>query len=198
MESTTEVNDDSPGTIRTLAVARLHETHDLKREITDVFASAAAICMERHHRSPTMWSVRLDDDATSEYEVSWSTPTAVDRRSFANHEEATELGACGVALAAVEAHLGLVTFARAEPRTGIDFYLVAPHEDVPDAISYDIDDPRLIGLEVSGINRDTDATMRSRLRAKVAQIRRGRSPHHAIAGVAGFLRARMESRTAKP
>jgi hypothetical protein len=182
----------------TLDIYNLHQTHGLKRELTDVFAASAAICMERHRTSPTIWSVQFDGNASAEYEVAWQTPTDEDRRSYNNDEEATELGACGIALAAVEAHLGLVALSRAEPRSGVDFYLLAPHPDRFVGLAYDFDYPGLVGLEVSGINRDTDATMGSRLRAKIQQVRRGSSPYRAIAGVVGFLRARVMFRTAKP
>ena len=97
-----------------------------------------------------------------------------------------------------DVHLGLVAFARAEPRTGIDFYLMAPRGDAPNAMRYDVDHSGLIGLEVSGINRDDAATMNLRLRDKVEQVRRGNSPDRAFAGVVGFQTARVMFRTAKP
>lgn len=192
------MTDDASPATPTLDIYNLRQTHGLKRELTDVFAATAAICMERHHASPTVWSVQFDGGASAEYEVPWRTPMNEDRRSYNNDEEATEPGACGIALAAVEAHLGLVVYARAEPRTGVDFYLLAPRPDRFEGMVYDVDHPGLVGLEVSGINHDTDVIMGIRLRAKIQQVRRGRSPYRAIAGVVGFLRARVMLRTAKP
>ena len=63
---------------------------------------------------------------------------------------------------------------------------------------FDIDHTELIGLEVSGIDRDNPATMNQRLRDKLEQVRQGNSPDRAIAGVVGFRTARVVLRTAKP
>jgi hypothetical protein len=193
------VTDDASPTRPTLDLYNLHQTHGLKRELTDVFAASAAICMERHHDSPTTWSVQFDDDASKEYEVAWRAPTDEDRRSYNNDEEATELGARGIALAAVEAHLGLVAYARARPRSGVDFYLcLTVDRDRVSQLNFDIDHQDAVGLEVSGISRDDNRTMLGRVREKVHQIRRGASPDHALACVVGFLTARVIVRTAKP
>lgn len=124
--------------------------------------------------------------------------TFADHRSYNNDDETTEFGACGIALAAADAHLGLVVYARAEPRTGVDFYLVAPRGASPDAARFDVDHTELIGLEVSGIDRDTPGTMNQRLREKIEQVQRGNSPDSAFAGVVGFQTARVVSRTVKP
>jgi hypothetical protein len=90
-------------------------------------------------------------------------------------------------------------FARAEPRTGVDFYLlVASGTDVSALASYDLDHQSAVGLEVSGIDQDSEARMNERIRLKVRQIRQGKSPDRAIAGIVGFRGARVMFRTAKP
>jgi hypothetical protein len=192
------MNDDPPLTEPTLDIYQLHASHALNRELLDVFATTAAICLQRHHTSPQTWSVQLDSDDVAAYQVSWNEPSAADHRSYNNDDETTEFGACGIALAAADVHLGLVAYARAEPRTGIDFYLVTPRGTVPETLLYDFDHTELIGLEVSGIDRDTPGTRNQRLRDKVEQARRGDSPDRALAGVVGFQTARVVFRTVKP
>lgn len=190
--------DDEPRRDQVLNINELHASHALNRELLAVFATTAAICLQRHHTSPKAWSVQLDSDDVATYQITWNEPSTADRLTYNNDDETTEFGACGIALAAADVHLGLVAFARAEPRTGIDFYLVAPRGDIPGAMRYDVDHTEFIGLEVSGINRDDSATMNQRLRDKVEQVRRGNSPDRAFAGVVGFQTARVVLRTVKP
>lgn len=192
------VDDDSSQEMPYLDIYGLHRAHALNEELTDVFAAAATVALDQHHTSPQAWSVQLDEQDARLYAVAWRAPTDGDRRTYGNDDETTELGACAIALAAAEAHLGLVAYARARPRTGIDFYLLATRADLLDIVSYDFDHRAAVGLEVSGINRDDSATMNNRLRAKVEQVRKGDSPDRAIAGVVGFQTARVVFRTAKP
>jgi hypothetical protein len=193
------VEDESGDAVQSLDIYGGGRRHGLKQEFIEVCAAAAAVCMERHHSSPKTWSVQADDADAIQYQVRWSTPSDVDLRTYRNDDEATELGACALALAAAELHLGLVAYARAEPRTGIDFYLCLPREAIRDGnVRYDLDHQDAVGLEVSGIGEDTEARMNERLRRKIVQIRRGRSPDRAIAGVVGFRTAQVVFRTAKP
>jgi hypothetical protein len=176
-----------------------HQPHALKKELTEVFAGAAAVCMQRFDTSPRVWSLQSDQDQSVEYEIPWREPSDADRRTYNNDDEATELGACAVALAAADIHLQLVAYARAEPRTGVDFYLCLPgNREVTGIVSYDLDHRDVVGLEVSGISEDSDAKMNARIRRKIAQIRSDKSPDRAIAGVVGFQSARIIFRTAKP
>jgi hypothetical protein len=179
-------------------VLDIYNRRGLAKTLVDAYAAMAGVCLQRHHRSPRAWSVQIDADPAQEYEVSWRQPTDQERLSYADDEEATEFGACSLALAAAEAHLGLVAYARAKPRSGVDFYLLADDADITEGLSYDFDHERSIGLEVSGIDRDSDAAVSGRLREKVEQVRRGWSPDRALAVVVGFRGARIVFRTAKP
>jgi hypothetical protein len=170
----------------------------LSKTLVDAYAMMAGICMQRHHASPAAWTVQIDDEPAQEYEVAWRMPTDQERLSYADDNEATEFGACSLALAAAETHLGLVAYARAKPRSGVDFYLLAADSSATAIVSYDYDHSQSIGLEVSGIDRDSDASVNNRLRDKVEQVRRGWSPDHAVAAVVGFRGARVVFRTAKP
>ena len=50
-----------------LDIYRLHNRHALNKELTDVFAAAATVAMQRHHSSPKTWSVTFDEQAEREY-----------------------------------------------------------------------------------------------------------------------------------
>src|SRR5262245_33976282 len=107
------MNDDPPRTVPTLDINGLHAAHAVNRELLDVFATTAAIFLQRHHSSPKSWSVQLDGEDVATYQACWNEPSAADHRSYNNDDETTEFGACGITLAAVDAHLGLVAYARA-------------------------------------------------------------------------------------
>jgi hypothetical protein len=169
----------------------------MAREITDGYAITAAVCLSRHHRSPTVVTVESDSGLVLQYQVAWPPPTAEHIRSSANVEQATRDGAYALALAAVDAQLGLVALRRAEGRSGSDFYLIPKGSDVPSDPHLDLERDDLIRLEVSGINEDDDAAMRGRVRQKIRQALDGHSPVPAIVGVVGFLSARVVFREAR-
>src|SRR5262245_23616659 len=100
--------------------------------------------MERHGQSPRMWSVQVDEGTAIYYRVSWAAPTVEQIRACANQDDATRDGAYGLALAAVDAHLGYVALRRAEGRSGVDFYLVPVGADISPSPDLDIDREDLI------------------------------------------------------
>jgi hypothetical protein len=186
------VNDDPPRTMQVLDIYNLHVRHPgMAREITDNYAVNAAVCMERHRSSPRVWSVQMDQTLAEGYLVVWNPPTPAQLRSCANQDDATRDGAYGLALAAVDAHAGFVALRRAEGRSGVDFYLIPDGAEISDSHDIDIDRDDLVGLEVSGIDDDTDRVVRARVREKVEQVRAGKSSGPSIVGVVGFRTARV-------
>jgi hypothetical protein len=101
------------------------------------------------------------------------------QNAHANETDATEIGAYGVSLAAVETVVGLVAVRRAETLTGADWYVAPEGADSEDLERY-------FRLEVSGINAGTSTDVQRRLHEKVAQAARGQSNLPAIASVVGF------------
>jgi hypothetical protein len=193
-----DVADDVLGPDRVLDIYNLHVRHPgMAAEITSNFAVNAAVCMDRHeHASPLDWSVRKNDEPEIAYLLRWEAPSADQKRSCANHDDATRDGAYGLALASADAHLQYVALRRAEGRSGSDFYLVPDGADVAPEPEYDLDRDDLVRLEVSGIYDDDDAKMSSRLSQKVTQAIKGRSHRPAIVSVVGFRSARVFFRDA--
>jgi hypothetical protein len=111
--------------------------------------------------------------------VNFTVPDERMRNAHANEIDATETGAYGVSLAAVEAVAGLVAVRRAETLTGADWYIAEVGTDIEDLES-------CIRLEVSGVNAGVSSDINRRLREKVAQAARGKSNLPAIAAVVGF------------
>lgn len=136
------------------------------------------MCWARHHQPPV--TVSLKREQTDELRtVKFSVPDARTLAAHANEIDATEIGAYGVSLAAIEDVQGLVAVHRAETQTGADWY-IAPNGDTIDDLE------NCIRLEVSGISTGTSADINRRLREKVAQALRGKSNLPAIASVVGF------------
>ena len=101
------------------------------------------------------------------------------RNAHANEIDATEAGAYGVSLAAVEVVAGLVAVGRAETLTGADWYVASQRTSLEDL-------EQCVRLEVSGISAGGSADINRRLREKVVQAARGESDLPAIASVVGF------------
>ena len=165
------------------SLERLHERHPgLTPAVNHAYAEAAGVCLSRHHQPPIEVEIRQQPDGTAtRHGLSWQPPGEREQVAWANVDDATRDGAYAVALAAVEVSLGLVAVARAETLTGADYYLGPP------ADSEGTDNlERAFRLEVSGVDRGSQATVHQRLGQKVDQARRGDSILPAYACVVGF------------
>lgn len=150
----------------------------LTKPIGDSYVEAAAVCLNRHHSSPTEMAAECNGQSVN-CVAQWAEPDTRTLRAWANDIDTTEAGAYGVSLAAVEAIEGLVAVRRAETLTGADYY-VAPIGSDPDDLE------NCLRLEVSGVSVGGMATVESRLRDKLKQTAKGRSNLPAIASVIGF------------
>jgi len=153
------------------------------KSIGDFFYDAASVCLNRHHESPTIFSIE-NDNFNSEAEITWG---IVDQRmldAFADENEATEMGACACSIAAVELELGLFILRRANKPFGCDYYIGPPDKTADDL-------EHLYRLEVSGMNTGSSQDLTKRLKTKIRQTIRGKSNLPAIACVVGFPSAKI-------
>lgn len=120
---------------------------------------ACNVCLD-HHRHPTRVSVkaRMDTQPVHLF-LAWSRPTIAASKANADLQEATERGACAVAIMVARKLLKLATVERARKRTGIDYWL-----GQDDGLFQ-----RRARLEVSGILQGNEAEVRSRMSQKLAQ-----------------------------
>jgi hypothetical protein len=128
-------------------------------------AQAAAICFERNeHTSGAV--LRVDGRFQEEYMVTWSIVlTEAMRRFWNDPEEATEQGACGLAILLIRSLTGLTVLERSRKGTGFDWWLGE-------------EDNLFQGkarLEVSGILRGSASQLNKRMAAKKKQIERSDS-----------------------
>lgn len=162
-----------------LRIDALHERHPgLTQALGDTYTEAASVCFARHHAPPVIMLVKNGSNEEDRL-VNFTIPDTQVQNAHANEIDATEAGAYGVSLAAVETVVGLVAVRRAETLTGADWY-VAPSGILSDDLE------NCLRLEVSGINAGTSADVQRRLAQKVAQAARGQSNLPAIAAVVGF------------
>jgi hypothetical protein len=166
----------------TLPFHNLAERHPgVTPAIGDGYTEAARVCLDRHHISPV--GIVIQRSKSSEPKVRevlavWEETTQRERHALANVTDATETGAYGLALAAVEFE-GLVAVRRAETGTGADYYLSRPGMTTDDLEG-------CIRLEVSGVDRGDERAVQLRLRQKIQQTLLGSSSLPAIAAVVGF------------
>src|SRR5205823_6082494 len=125
-----------------------------------VYAEAAAVCLSRHHQPPVEFAV-MNKGVEDRWLVDWSPPSIREQRSHANVIDATEDGAYGVSLAAVESVLGLFVVGRADNLTGADWLVAPAGED-------SLENARR--LEVSGVDHGQVSDIQRRVRVKEAQV----------------------------
>jgi hypothetical protein len=138
-----------------------------------VLAEAAAVCLEdRSHKTGV--GIHLTGMTTDQLRVEWD---AVDDQCRASHndlQEATEHGACGVAILIVCGLTGKVVTERSKKGPGFDYWL---GDRGPDDGTED--DSLLFSgkgrLEISGILEGSRSTVQSRVKEKKEQMKPSRS-----------------------
>jgi len=149
--------------------------------VADNYFEAASVCLERHHSSPSDFSVQNSNNTVNVL-VNWNEVDARTHNAWANESDATRDGAYSCALAAVELVNNMVAIRRAETLTGADYYIGYAGQPTDDIEG-------LQRLEVSGIDKGDGLAIAQRLREKVHQAAVGRSNLPAIACVVGFKAA---------
>ena len=148
-------------------------------------AEAGGVCLYEQGHAP---GCTLDVSGTSRatYSITWEVPGDQALMTWNDEREATEAGACGIALL-VARDEGYTVASRSRQGTGFDYWLTRTEDGPPFS-----DDAR---LEVSGIRNGSAATVRNRVRKKREQITRYESPLPGLVVVVEFgdPRAVMEA-----
>ena len=161
-----------------LPIASLSNRHPgLTPAIAAGYAEAAAVCLSRHHETPTEFELQ-DNNESIIVTLLWDPPSPQTRMAWANTTDATESGAYACALAAIEQSRGFYAVRRAETFTGADYY-IEPLNGTTRKLE------NCYRLEISGTDLAT-LEVRRRLKVKLKQAKLGNSPLPAIAVVVGF------------
>jgi hypothetical protein len=156
----------------------------LSKAIANSNLEAARVCLDRHHTPPVDFQIS-NPHGNTVASVEWTQTDDKARSAWANDIDATEQGSYTCVLAAIELLEGMVAVRRAETCTGADYY-IAPLGETPEDLE------NCYRLEVSGTDKGDEASVETRLRNKIEQIRKGANNLPGIAGVVGF-NARMIS-----
>ncbi|MEO1144550.1 MAG: hypothetical protein AAFY26_02990 [Cyanobacteria bacterium J06638_22] len=160
-----------------LPLQNMAERHQaLTPSIANSYLEAARVCLDRHHISPKEFTLE-DDRVEAITRVEWVATDDRTQKAW-DRDDATEVGACALAIAAVELSRNMFAIRRAEKPTGADYYISLTNEDAEDL-------ENCLRLEVSGTRSDK-AEVRKRLPIKIDQTRRGNSNLPAIVAIVGF------------
>lgn len=127
-----------------------------------VLAESAAVCLEdrQHQTGVELGAAGMRKDV---FELLWQAVSEQQRRCHNDLQEATERGACGIAILLVQELTGKIVIERSKKGPGFDYWLG------------DSDDDLLFSgkarLEVSGILSGTAGQIEGRLKQKKDQIR---------------------------
>lgn len=135
-------------------------------------AEAASVCFD-HHAHPKNLLLQSTGHYNETYEVTCTDLNEHSRGSFADIQEATEYGACGVAIAIVKTETPFIT-KRSYKGTGFDYWLGVNTEGFPFQ--------EASRLEVSGLINGTGSQVAIRLSDKLEQMKV--SDHMGLPGIA--------------
>jgi hypothetical protein len=129
-------------------------------------AEAAAVCLEdrKHQTGVCLPRAGL---MSEDLHVEWLPVDEQQRHSHADMQEATERGACGVAILVVREVTGLVVIDRSKKGTGFDYWLADKDYDVG-ALPFS---GKMSRLEVSGILFGTKTQIDTRIKQKKDQMK---------------------------
>jgi hypothetical protein len=146
-----------------------------------VLAEAASVCLEEQGHGLST-GLRVEGDFLAAFPLHRLTADEQMRRSHNDAEKATENGACGIAILAVRDLTGLGVLLQSRRGMGFDYWL-SPQEDFLFQSA--------LRLEVSGIRRGKEGSIRERVRRKMKQTERSGDLAPALIAVVEFSGPRL-------
>ena len=126
-------------------------------------AESAAVCLEHRAHSVGV-KLRLSGMKNDAFRLEWAAVDAQQRHSHNDLQEATERGACGLAILVVREITGKVVVERSRKGPGFDYWLAESDDD-------DLPFSGGARLEVSGILSGTATQIATRVKQKKSQIK---------------------------
>ena len=154
----------------------------------EMLAEAASVCLEAQAPG-IVCSIFIQQDEQSEISFLLRRLEVTDRmrRAYRDEQEATEFGACGIALLVVREITGYTVIERSVRGTGFDYWLgTAKSADLAEGDLEPFE--RKARLEVSGIRHGTEETIAARVREKRRQTQRSSGLYSAYVTVVEFSR----------
>lgn len=154
-----------------------------------VLAEHAAVCLEKNgHQQKIV--LKLRGNFRTKHPLTWPPATEQVRRGSADLQEATELGACGVAIAIILRKTKYTVVGRACKGTGFDYWLGHTDSDPMNPFAHNG------RLEVSGILDGGTGDVAKRCREKIKQMGRSNRtlPGYAVVVEFGTPMAKVAKR----
>jgi hypothetical protein len=131
-------------------------------------AECTSVCLEERGHGDGAHLIVMGDHQRL-YTVRWIQPTAQMRRNWNDYDEATEFGACGIAIMLAKDISGHAVVERSKKtrglvKSGFDYWL-------GDATRSDLFINRKVRLEVSGLRNGTDGQLQTRVDQKIDQTK---------------------------
>lgn len=133
----------------------------LSSALGEVHAEAAAVCLENQGH-PDSVDLMVNDELV--FAVTRPLVTPVMKNAYNDLQNATELGACGVALLLAREVTGLTAVQQSRKGTGFDYWL-GPADQPSGTLVF----KNSARLEVSGILEGDDKKLKARLKEKLNQ-----------------------------
>ncbi len=122
------------------------------------------MCLASQSHQPGT-TLRVEGIVQRELELVWSQVTPQMERAYNDLQEATEAGACAVAILLIRESLGLTVVRRSRKGSGVDYWLgPGGTRDVQEPLAFQ----QVARLEVSGILQGTQSQTAARLKQKQA------------------------------
>ncbi|QDU42270.1 hypothetical protein Mal52_07260 [Symmachiella dynata] len=135
----------------------------LTDSLGQMHAEAAAVCLEHNEHAQGV-SLLVKGDSQI-FPLSWPKVTHQMLRAYADLQDATEMGACGIAILLIMEMTDLTVVERSWKGTGFDYWL--GRSDEHDGLPFQ----NRARLEVSGLLDGSDSRLTSRVRQKLEQTK---------------------------
>lgn len=132
----------------------------ISSSLGETFAEASAVCLEDQGHSLGA-TLTVSGDFQDAFKLYWTDVTDQMRRCYNDPQEATEWGACGVAILLIQTLTEFTIIERSFKGTGIDYWLGHEDDDLPFQ--------NKARLEISGIRNGDAGAIARRVRQKLSQ-----------------------------
>lgn len=146
-------------------------------------AEAASVCLDENSHVPIK-KYLVEGDYTEQFDLDWQKPDEQIKNTWNDLQEATEEGACCLAILVLKELTGDLVLKRSAKGTGVDYYV----GNRKDALFQNT-----ARLEVSGILKGDDLIIQKRIKQKMKQTQRTASTGlPAIIAVTDFSQPKTE------
>jgi len=151
----------------------------ISRARSAMMVETACVCLEDQKHSSGV-AMKVDGDFDAAFTLSWNAASDAMRRAWADSQEATEEGACGIAALIIPELTEYKIVERARKGPHFDYWL-GPKEGDPGILFQN-----KARLEISGIRCGQEKEIKARVKQKKKQVRLSTVPLPGFAAIVEF------------